>query len=158
MFKLLCAATLTIVIALPLIAGQPETKAGEAPKVKVTLVVILASEEAGEIDARLKQVAEEIQKHHPQFKSFKLKSMASRSLGEKEKANFALVEMKSVDIVVKQKADKDNRVELAVTPPEQGEIVYRSTCGKFLPIVTRHQTKERERLILAIRVQPCNGE
>ena len=156
MFKLLSAATL-LIIASALVACQPETK-GEAPKVKVTLVVILASEEAGEIDPRLKQIAEEIQKHHPQFKSFKLKSMASRSLGEKEKANFGLVEMKTVDIVVKQKADKENRVELAVTPPEQGEIVYRSTCGKFLPIVTRHQTKERERLILAIRVQPCHGE
>jgi hypothetical protein len=45
---------------------------------------------------------------------------------------------------------------LAVTPPLQGEIVYGCACGKFLPIITRFQTRDGERLILAVRVEPCH--
>jgi hypothetical protein len=70
---------------------------------------------------------------------------------------FELVDGKTVTVVVKQSADKENRVGVAVTAPDQGEIVYRTVCGKFLPIVSRYQTKAGERLILAVRVQPCNG-
>ena len=125
-------------------------------KVKVTLVVILASEEGDFVDKRLKLIAKEIQEKNPNFKSFKLKTMTNKSLSADEKALFALVDEKSAQVVVKHGADKSNRVSLAVTAPDQGEIVYRTVCGKFLPIVTRYQTKAKERLILAIQVQPCN--
>jgi hypothetical protein len=37
-----------------------------------------------------------------------------------------------------------------------GEVEYTTCCGKFFPIITRYQTKDKERLIIAIRVQPCN--
>ena len=53
---------------------------------------------------------------------------------------------------------QEKRVSLAVTAPDQGEIEYRCVCDKFLLIVTRYQTKSKERLILAIRVQPCKDE
>ncbi len=125
-------------------------------KVKVTLVVILASEEGDFVDKRLKAIAKEIQEKNPNFKSFKLETMTIKSLSPDEKAMFALVDEKSAQIVVKHGADKNNRVSLAVTAPDQGEIVYRTVCGKFLPIVTRYKTKAKERLILAIQVQPCN--
>jgi hypothetical protein len=35
--------------------------------------------------------------------------------------------------------------------------LYTSACGKFFPIVTRYQTKERERLIIAIMVRCCKN-
>jgi hypothetical protein len=38
-----------------------------------------------------------------------------------------------------------------------GEITYSTICGKCFPIVTRFQTKDRERLIVAVMVRPCNG-
>ena len=125
-------------------------------KVKVTMVVILASEEGDKIDDKLRNIAAEIQKENPKLKSFTLKSMIAKSLAPNEKWAFDLVDGKMAQVLVKHGADKDNKVTLMVTPPNQGEITYQTVCGKFLPIVTRYHTKGKERLILAIRVQPCN--
>lgn len=130
---------------------------GGARDIKVTVVVILASEEGNQVDKRLTQIAEEVRRKNPNLKSFKLASMTSESVQIGEKKMFRLVEDKQAQIIVKHGADKEDRVGLAVTPPLQGEIEYRSVCGKFLPIVTRYQTRANERLILAIRVQPCQG-
>jgi len=130
----------------------------DASKVKVTIIVILASEGKPEVDKRLEKIAPEIQRRNPNLKRFQLKSINCRSLAVDEKASFSLVDDKKARVIVKQSADKNNRVGLAITAPDQGEIVYRTVCGKFLPIVTRYQTKMKERLILAVRVQPCNGE
>lgn len=146
------------VIAVGLVAlGGP---AAEDPtdRVKVTLVTILASEDGDAVDDRLTAIAEEIRKVNPNLKSFRLKEMTTRSLPADEPTMFPLVEDKAAKVVVKHGADKDNRVGLSITPPGQGEIVYRTVCGKFLPIVTRYHTKAKERLILAVRVQPCRGE
>ena len=127
-------------------------------KVKVTVVVILASEGKEDVDPELKWIAQEVRKRKPNLKCFKVKSIHSRSLAVDEKASFPLVDEKTARVVVKQVTDKENRVGLAVTAPEQGEILYRTVCGKFLPIITRYQTKSKERLILAVRVQPCPGK
>jgi hypothetical protein len=149
------AAVLFIATLLPFSpcsAGCPDGK------IKVTVVVILASEEAGPIDPRLKAIAEEVQKRNPNLKSFQLKTMTCKSLKSGEKVKFPLVDDKSAEVTVQHAADKANKVGLAILPPDQGEIIYRTVCGKFLPIVTRCQTKSRERLILAVRVQPCQGD
>lgn len=150
------------VIALALVPLQG--RACDDDKVKVTLVVILAGEQDGKIDPRLKAVADEVQRLNPGLKSFRIKTMTTKSLDPEEVATFPLVDGKTAQVVVKRGADKQNRVELAVTAPNQGEIVYRTVCGKFLPIVTRCQTRPagpqqpRERIILAIRVQPCQDD
>jgi hypothetical protein len=130
----------------------------EKESIKITLVVILASEEGDKIDPRLKAIAAEIQKLNPNLKSFCLKTMQSKSLKPGDKVSWPLVDDKEAQMLVKHGANQDNRVSLAVTAPSMGEIEYQTVCGKFLPIVTRYQTKNRERLILAIRVQPCRGE
>jgi hypothetical protein len=149
------SAALLLLVAL---ATGPAGARCPDEKIKVTLVVILASEEGNEIDPRLQAIAEEVRKLNPNFKSFQLKTMTCKSLEPGEKANFPLIDGKTAQVVVKHAADKDNKVALAITPPDQGEIVYRTVCGKFLPIVTRCQTKARARLILAVRVQPCQGD
>ena len=125
-------------------------------KVKVTVVVILATEQGDFVDKRLKDFAKEVQVKYPTYKSFQIKKMTNKSLAPDEKATFKLVDEVTAQIVVKHGADKQNRVSLAVTAPEQGEIVYRTVCGKYLPIVTRYQTKAKELLMLAIEVKPCN--
>jgi hypothetical protein len=130
----------------------------ENDPVKVTLVVILASEEGNTIDPQLKAIAAEVQKMNPSLKSFTLKSMQSKSIKPGEKVSLPLVESKKLDMQVKHGANKDNRISLSIFVPSMGEIEYQTVCGKFLPIVTRCKTKEGERLILAIRVQPCRGE
>ena len=145
--------------ALALVSCQDkDKKEGKVDKVKVTLVVILASEEGDKIDKSLKAIAEEIRKLNPQLTSFRVKTMMMKSLAPEEKASFALVEGKTANVVVKNGADNENRVGVAVKAPNQEEIEYRTVCGKFLPIVTRFQTKSNERLILAIRVTPCMGD
>jgi hypothetical protein len=130
----------------------------EKDPVKVTLVVILASEEGNTIDPKLKAIAQEVQKRNPNLKSFTLKNMATQSVKPGEKVSLPLVEKRKLDMVIKHGADKDNRVSLSVSVPNMGEFEYQTVCGKFLPIVTRCKTIAGERLILAIRVQPCKGD
>jgi hypothetical protein len=147
-------------LAVGLCAHPQEGKqaAGKEKKVRVTVVVILASEGKDKVDPRLKLIAQEIRKENPKLKTFKLESMTCRSLVPGEKSAFDLVEGRKATVVIKHGADRHNWVGLAVTAPDQGEIEYRAVCGKFLPIVTRCQTESKDRLILAVRVQPCHGE
>ncbi len=130
----------------------------EKDPIKVTLVVILASEEGNTIDKRLQAIAEEVRKLNPNLKSFTLKHMESKSLKPGEKVAWELLEKRKLDLLIKHGADKDNRVNLCAFIPNMGEIEYQTVCGKFLPIVTRCKTKAGERIILAIRVQPCRGD
>jgi hypothetical protein len=167
-------------------AKQPEAK------VKVTVVVILASERCQFIDPRLKKVAAELQKSNPNLTGFNLVSMTDMSLAPEAKGSILCVEGEKVEVLLHHCADKDNKVCLTVTAPLQDELMYRTVCGKFLPIVTPYQTKERvsakwigvallqaavggnlgpvlacdtlashrcrDRLVLAIRVEPCQGK
>jgi len=134
--------------------GGPDAK----DPVKVTLVVILASEEGTTIDKKLKALAQEVQKLHPNLKSFKFKSQEVKSLKPNEKMSLPCVDEESVEMTIKHGADKENRVSVHVKPPTMSPFEYQTVCGKFLPIVTRYKTKKNETLILAIRVEPCRGE
>ena len=154
MAKFLAVCCLFVVLA----GAAAQAPCPGSQKVKVTLVVILATEEGNTVDKKLTAIAEEVKIKQPSLKSFRLKNMASQSLAVNEKSSFPLVDNKSVAITIYHSADKEKRVSLAVVAPDQGEIVYRCVCGKFLPIVTRYQTTGNERLILAIRVQPCKDE
>jgi hypothetical protein len=130
----------------------------EKDPVKVTLVVILACEKGDKIDKKLKDLAVEVQKLHPNLKSFVIKSEECKSLKPNEKVSLLCVDEESAAIAIKHGADKDNRVSLAIKPPRMNEVEYQSVCGKFLPIVTPYKTKKGECLILAIRVEPCQGK
>ena len=146
-----CYAVAAVALLAAGLGACPEEKT----KVNVTLVVILATEEGNVIDKRLTEFAKEVQEKYPSFKSFKIKTMMKKSLAPDEKATFKLVDEVTAQVIVKHGADKNNKVSLSVTAPEQGEIVYRTVCGKYLPIVTRYQTQANERLMLAIEVKPC---
>jgi len=171
---------------------QDKQPPAEADKVKVTVVVIMASERCEFIDPRLKHVAAEVQKNNPKLKGFTLVSMTQVSMSAEEKTTFACVEDATVAVAVRNCKDKEGKVCLAVKPPLQEEVVYKTVCGKFLLIVTRFQGREhvqaqcvavaltqlmaggsmglfvagetldanraRDRLIVAIRVLPCNGK
>lgn len=148
-------ASLTAVVAF---CGSVATSCPDGEKIKVTVAVIFASTKEKAVDPRLKALAAEIGKQNPQFTGFKLHEMTCRSLSPKTKTEFKLPEGQKVLVTVKHGADDGNRVGLSVTAPNQGEIEYRTVCGKFLPLITRYETTNKERLILAIRVQPCNGD
>jgi hypothetical protein len=151
------ATVLGLAAAVASVAPAQEESA-PSKRVRVTLVVILACEKGDMVDPALKCIAAEVRRRDPQLKCFRQDSMRQRSLAVNQLTSFMLPGGKTAQVVVKQAADKNQRVELAITPPCGGEIVYRTVCGKFLPIVTRCQTADKERIILAVRVQPCNGK
>jgi hypothetical protein len=128
-------------------------------KIKVTLVVVVASEKPGPTDKCLQELAELVKKKNPRLQSFKVQSMSCESVAVNEKTEFKLVDDKKAYIIIKHGANDQNKVKLAVHCPDLvGEVVYRSVCGKFLPIMTNYRTPRDQMVILAIRVQPCNGE
>ncbi|MCS7044748.1 MAG: hypothetical protein NZO58_00175 [Gemmataceae bacterium] len=145
--------TIAFWFAVPALLGA--CRSGD-DKVTVYLLVILAKEEGNVVDKRLQEFAREVREKNPNFTSFALKTMTKVSLAPQQKHVFKLVDGKTAQVVVRHGADKHNKVSLAVTPPDQGEIVYVTVCGKYLPIITPYQTKNKERLMLAISVQPCN--
>jgi hypothetical protein len=132
------------------------TPQGSAEEVKVTVVVILATDRDTQVACELQSIAQEVQKKFPNLTGFRLEEITRKSLTVGKKEKFELVDDEVATVLVRHAADSKNRVGLTVKAPLQGEIQYTTCCGKFLPIVTRYQTKyDKERLIIAIRVQPC---
>jgi hypothetical protein len=148
---------LTVAVVLAILACGPAPQQA-AKNVKVTLVVILASDRDNQIDPKLEQIASEVRKRKPELTSFRIASCTCESLPVNKPTTFPIPANETVQITIIHGADTQDRVKLAVQPPCQREIVYRTVCGKFLPLVTRCETKQKERLILAIRVQPCLGK
>lgn len=140
----------------PAVACGPKDQ--EKKKVKVTVVVILATTQPGEIDPRLKVIAKEVQTKYKELKSFKLESMSVKSLEINKKEAFPLVENREAHVIIRHGADEQNRVSLTLFPPKCGGITYRTVCGKFLPVVTRCDTRAGEKILFAVRVEPCNGK
>ncbi len=144
---------------LMLVAGFfPAAAQSRAQEVRVTVIVILASDKNKEVDCQLKCLAQEIQKKEPKLRGFRLGDTTCKSVALDKKEAFKLVDKEEAIVTVRHGADKNNRVGLTVKPPRMGEIDYTTCCGKFLPIITRYQTKDKERLIIAVRVQPCKGD
>ncbi len=145
-----------LVLGLLLLGFIAPARAGEP--VKVSVLSILATDRNSTVDKKLEGIAREVQKLDPKLTGFKLAKMTCKSLPVGGREPFELAANQIATVTVERGADDDNRVQLKVSPPLLGEITYTTTCGKFLPILTRYRTKDRELLILAVRVQPCTGD
>jgi hypothetical protein len=153
-----------VFLTIPLFTGAAALFAEAPPcpdpseKVKVSVVVILASETKDKVDPELKCIAKELTKKYKNLTGFTVSGkMSCKSIAVGTSGSFDLIADQKASVIVEQGADKDDKVILKVTPPMMGEITYETICGKFLPIVTPVKTKDGEILILAVRVQPCNG-
>jgi len=147
-------AALGALLAVLAMAG---TLLAAEPAIKVSVIAILATEKDDKIDPDIKCIAAEVQRIDPRLTGFRMVKMSCKSVTVGAKDTFDLVGDQSAVVTV-EKRDADGRVTLKVAPPLLGEITYMTTCGKFLPIVTRYRTKKQELLILAVRVQPCPGK
>ncbi len=128
------------------------------PGIKISVVAILASDRGNKIDPQLKNIAEEVQRRiDPKLTSFRLEKMCSKSVPIGGQDKFCLGHDQEALIAIDSK-DDDGRIQLRVTPPLMGEITYQTTCGKYLPMITRFRTKKNELLLLAVCVQPCPGK
>lgn len=149
-------------VLLILIAFVPRDDAargvGDEPQVQVTVIAILATDQNDKVERQLECIAKEIQKKDPKLTGFQLAQTNSESCVVGKATKFALVDKEIAEVIVRHAANKENRVCLKVKPPQMGEITYSSTCGKFFPILTRYQTMNNERLIIAIMVKPCRAE
>jgi len=143
------AAALLLALAGPAGAGE---------KVRVTVVTILATEHNEDVEPKLRCIAREVRKKHPRFTGFQMSRMCCKSLDVGARDDFDLVAGQAASVTVLKGADKDNRVRLKVGPPSMGAITYDTACGKFLPIVTPFRTRDGDRLLIAVRVQPCHGK
>ena len=145
---------------LALLAGAGLHPVGETgppadKKIKVTVVVVLARERGDKVQEELQDLAKAVRRKYPALKSFRIESMKCLDVAENERVTFKLPEKQQAEVVVGCAADHKKKVCLTVAAPTLGEIEYGTVCGKFLPIVTRYYTADNERLILAVRVQPC---
>jgi hypothetical protein len=149
-----CPSTLTV-LSLVLSCGNPG--APEPPRpVHVTVVVILATDRNATVDPRLKDLAEELRQNlDPSLTGLRVVGCPCKSLPPGASADFALPCGQTVRVTIEEGVDAENRVRVRVSPPLMGDVKYTAACGGFLPIVTRYRTKDDERLILAVRVQPC---
>jgi hypothetical protein len=137
-------------------ASSPACDGSPPSEVKVSVVAILASEQSTQIDPRLKGIAAEVRKTRPLLTGFRYAKMTCKPVAVKSAEAFDLVADQQATVTVLKPADKDNRVQLKISLPTVAEITYTTACGKFFPIVTNYQTANKESLIIAIRVQPCN--
>jgi hypothetical protein len=150
---------ISALLALGLVAGLAAGQQKKVEKkVRVSVVVILASEGDEKVDKKLECIAREVKKMQPKLKSFQLAKLSCKSVSVGTTDKFELVDNQLVSITVQRAGDPCNRVRLKVAPPKMGEITYSTPCGKFLPIVTRFRTAKNELLIIAVRVQPCPGK
>jgi hypothetical protein len=148
-------STLTTILTLLLVASAA---LADDKAVRVSVVTILATERDDKVDRKLESIAREVKKMYPKLTGFQLAHMSCKSVSVGTADKFDLVADQAASITVQRKADKSDRVRLEVTPPLMGKITYSTPCGKFLPIVTPYRTKNNDLLIIAIRVQPCNGK
>jgi hypothetical protein len=143
-------------VVLTLLAAAPP-KAEEKETVQVSVIAILATERDDKIDPKLECIAREVRKTHKKLTGFQLAGTMSRKpLAVGDRDTFDLIADQKVGVTVKRSADEKDRVQVKVAPPQMGEITYDTCCGKFLPIVTPYRTKNKDWLIIAVRVQPCH--
>jgi hypothetical protein len=144
--------------ALAILLTMPVAARADDDKVTVSVIAILASDQNKKVETKLTGIAAEVQKIHPELTGFETVKESCKDLGIDAAGKFDLVDGQVVTITVEQAANKNNKNRLTVSPPTLGDITYCTTCGKFLPVITKYKTKNGEVLIIAIRVQPCKDK
>lgn len=143
-----------------LIVLAPACLAGDEPRVKVRVcvVAVLATTQNKVVDEKLECLAKEVQKKDPSLTGFRLERCSSQVLSVGDKIKFRLVDSEVAEVSIHKGPGKNDRVSLTIKPPMMGEVDYNSCCGKYFPIITRYQTKDHERLIIAVGVHCCDKE
>jgi hypothetical protein len=133
---------------------KPIEKSSEKP-VEVVVYSILASKTDAKIAANLKEFAVEVQRKDPALIGFVVGNYRRKSMSIGDTQQLELVDDLKVSVTVNINKDKNDRITLTVSPPGMGSVTYECACGKYLPIMTDHETKKGERLFVAISAKPC---
>jgi hypothetical protein len=119
------------------------------------VVAILATDQNDNVDPKLKGIARVVKKSEPELSGYRLAQTTQMALPAGGRYKFPLVDRETAEVTVQEGTEAENKVILKVKAPQMGAIVYTTACGKYLPILTRYQTKDKERLIVAIMVGTC---
>jgi hypothetical protein len=123
--------------------------------VKVTVVVVLATDGNADVDPKLTELAKEVQKRDPKLTGFKLAATEGKSIVVGESYTFELVDKQELKVKVEKPKDSNGRISLTIKPPGMENITYGCTCDKFFPVATPYRTKTGEVLIIALSAKPC---
>ncbi len=151
---------LLVLASAPAIAcGPPQTEPKEAPKpVRVTVVVVLASEEDETTNPKLATLAKEVRKRNDEFVGFRIAATLDKSIAIGKSHTFELPEKQEARVTVAQGLDQDGRIEITVRLPGLDDVTYSCICGKFFPIVTPYKLESGETVLVAILAKPCTGK
>ena len=148
---------LILLLLAPVSAGRDDPK--PAPQaVRVTLVVIKASESDEATNPKLATLAKEVRKRNDEFVGFKIVNTLDKSIPLGEPYSFDLPEKQTATVTIREGMDKAGRIELIVKLPGLDEVTYNCVCDKFFPIVTPYKLKTGETILVAILAKPCAGK
>jgi hypothetical protein len=123
--------------------------------VKVTVVVVLATDSNTKVDAALADLAKQVQKRDPKLTGFKVSATEAKSIPVGESVTFDLVEKQELKVTVTRPKDANGKIAMTIKPPGLENITYGCACDKFFPVVTPYTTKNGEVLIIAVMAKPC---
>jgi hypothetical protein len=144
---------LSVLLARPCPGADPPEE-----RVKVTVAAILASGD-GKVDPKLKCVAEQVRKTHPELKGFQVGQSTMHSIGLGGTEKFKLVDDQEASVLVKRCKDCPERFCLEIKSKALvGGMTYTSVCGKYFPLFTGYKTKEGQQLLIVVKVECCDGK
>jgi hypothetical protein len=141
-------------VAMTLAALAPREACGEQP-VRVTVVVVLATSKNKDVDPKLRELAKEVRNRDKKLTGLKLVESMAKSIPIGDSATFHLIDKQELKVTVERPRDENDQVGLTIKPPKLGEITYKCVCNKFFPVVTPHETKGGETLIIVVMAKPC---
>ena len=126
------------------------------PPIRVTVVVVVATTNNKVVDAKLTNLAREVQKRNSKLTGFRLVASEGKSIPVGGSSEYELVEGKTLVVKVEKPKDQNGRVGLTVKSSGLGSVSYTCCCDKFFPVVMPHKTRAGETVIVAVMAKPCN--
>jgi hypothetical protein len=130
----------------------------EKMPVRVTVVIVLATDRNATVDPKLKELAKEVQKRDPKLTGFRLVATDWKSIPVGDSATINLTDKQVLKVKVEQSRDENGRITLTLNPPGMDAVNYACACDKFFPVVTPHRTRSGEQLIIAVMAKPCTAK
>lgn len=124
-------------------------------RVRVTVVVVLATDADMTVDPALVELARQVRKREPKLTGFRVHAAEAKSLRVGETATFELAERQEMAVTVNRPKDARGQITLTIKPPGLENITYGCACDKFFPVVTPYRTRTGEVLIVAVMARPC---
>lgn len=144
-------------LALPLLAPVPSSRADDA-KVAGEVLVILAKEEAGEIDAQLKQLPALQKPPFNAFKSMKVLSTNPVELTADQASTVGLPNGRTLQLkLLERMPDGRHKVQVSINKPgkkdkEQDYLPLLTVLASGEPFFVAGQSYEGGTLVLGVRI------